>query len=199
MTQLPATPGSKVIRQAEVQHWIDGYAFVAAAKAEAQAQIDLISEIREASCREGYTTGFEQGAREAATLLVTTTARVNDYVAGLDQQLVDLSLSIIAKIFGKFDHAEVVARLVQHALQGFQRERDITISVAPEIAEEVSQRIKAADANEALNISVLADPRLSGTKCVLSNAIAVVDAGLETQLSAIREALVAAPAKDGAA
>lgn len=198
MTQLPAVPGTKIIRQAEVQHWVDGYAFVAAAKAEAQAQMDNMSEIREASRKEGYETGFEQGAREAATLLTATTARVNNYVATLDQQIVDLSLSIITKIFGKFDDADLVARLAQHALQGFQRERNITISVAPDIAEEVSQRIKSEYANESLNITVLADPHLSGTKCVLSNAIAVIDAGLETQLAAIREALVDHPATDGA-
>ncbi|UXN66887.1 type III secretion system stator protein SctL (plasmid) [Phyllobacterium sp. A18/5-2] len=198
MTQLPAVPATKIIRQEEVQHWLDGYAFVAAAKAEAQAQMDKMSEICEASRKEGYQTGFEQGAREAAALLTATTARVNSYVATLDQQIVDLSLSIITKIFGKFDDADLVARLAEHALQGFQRERDITISVAPDIAEEVSQRINSEYAHESLNITVLADPHLRGTKCVLSNAIAVIDAGLETQLAAIREALVDHPAKDGA-
>ncbi len=193
MTQLPATPGQKIIRQSEVQPWIDGYAFLAAARADAQQQMHKMSEVREASRKEGYEAGFAEGARDAGLLLTATTARVNDYVAALDQQFVDLSLSIIARIFGRFDDADLVARLARHALQGFQRERDITLSVAPDIAEDVSQRISSEYADESLNITVLGDPRLSGTKCVLSNAIAVVDASLETQLAAIREALVARP------
>ncbi|MGH6858896.1 MAG: FliH/SctL family protein [Phyllobacterium sp.] len=190
MTELPAKPGPKIVREADVQHWVDGFAFLAATKAEAQAQMDRIHEAREASRKDGYEAGYEQGAQQAAALLATTTARVNDYVATLDRQLVDLSLSIIAKIFGDYDNAELVTKLAVHALQGFQRERDITITVAPDIAEDVSRRIESDYANPSLNITVLADPRLSGTKCVLSNAIAVIDAGLETQLSAIREALV---------
>ncbi|UXN58298.1 FliH/SctL family protein [Phyllobacterium zundukense] len=198
MTELPTMPGSKIIRERDVQHWADGFAFMAATKAEAQAQMDQIHGIREASKKEGFEAGFEQGALEAAALLTTTTARVNEYVAALDQQLVDLSLSIITRIFGKFDDAELVAKLAQHALQGFQRERDITIAVAPDIAEDVSRRIKSEYANPSLNITVVPDPRLSGTKCVLSNAIAVVDAGLETQLAAIREALLATRRHDGA-
>ncbi|MEP7456711.1 FliH/SctL family protein [Phyllobacterium sp. SB3] len=199
MTELPMLPGSKIIREQDVQHWVDGFAFIEATRTEAAAQMDRIHDIREASRKEGYEAGFQQGALEASALLTTTTARVNNYVAALDQQLVDLSLSIISRIFGKFDDAELVAKLAQHALQGFQRERDITITVAPDIAEDVARRIASDYVNPSLNITVLPDPRLSGTKCVLSNAIAVVDAGLETQLSAIREALVAPQRSDGAA
>lgn len=198
MTELPTMPGSKIIREQDVQHWVDGFAFIAATKAEAAAQMDQIHAIREANKKQGFEAGFEQGALEAAALLTTTTARVNDYAAALDQQLVDLSLSIITRIFGKFDDAELVAKLAQHALQGFQRERDITITVAPDIAEDVSRRIQSEYANPSLNITVLPDPRLSGTKCVLSNAIAVVDAGLETQLAAIREALLTPQRHNGA-
>lgn len=198
MSEMPLMPGSKIIREQDVQHWIDGYAFIEATRAEAVAQMEKIHGIQEASRKEGYQAGFQQGALEASALLTTTTARVNDYVAGLDQQLVDLSLSIISRILGKFDDAELVAKLAQHALQGFQRERDITITVAPDIAEDVAQRIASDYVNPSLNITVLPDPRLSGTKCVLSNAIAVVDAGLETQLAAIREALVAPQRQDGA-
>jgi type III secretion protein L len=199
MNELPALPGSKIIREQDARHWIDGFAFVEAAKTEAAAEMDKIRGIQETSRKEGYEAGFQQGAIEASALLTTTTARVNDYVSTLEQQLVDLSLSIISRILGKFDDAELVAKLAQHALQGFQRERDITITVAPDIAEDVAQRIASDYVNPSLKITVLPDPRLSGTKCVLSNAIAVVDAGLETQLAAIREALVASQRSDGAA
>ncbi|EJN03657.1 FliH/SctL family protein [Phyllobacterium sp. YR531] len=198
MTELPRLPGSKIIREQDVQHWIDGFAFIEATRTEAAAQMGKVHGIQEASRKDGYEAGFQQGALEASALLTTTTARVNDYVAALDQQLVDLSLSIISRIFGQFDDAELVAKLAQHALQGFQRERDITITVAPDIAEDVARRIATDYVNPSLNITVLPDPRLSGTKCVLSNAIAVVDAGLETQLAAIREVLVAPQRQDGA-
>lgn len=191
MTQLPPMPGQKIIREAQVEPWIDGYAFLEAARAHAEVQKKEMSDIREESRREGYEAGFKEGARDAAILLTTTTARVNNYVAALDQELASLTLSIVARIFGEFDDADLVVRLVRHALKGFQRERDVTLSVAPGIAEDVSERISREFTDESLNITVLGDPSLSGTKCVLSNAIAVVDASLETQLSAIREALVA--------
>lgn len=199
MTDLPPMPGVKIIREKDVQPWIDAYAFIAGARADAQAEMERIHEIREAGRKEGYEAGFQQGAQQAGALLTTTTARINDYVASLDQQFVDLSLSIIVKVLGKFGDAELVTRLAHHALQSFQRERDITIAVAPDIAEDVARRIKSENTNPSLTLTVVPDPHLNGTQCVLSNAIALVDASLEMQLSAIRQALLSPSRSTGAA
>lgn len=195
MTELPPMPAAKVIKQAAVTPWLDGFAFLNAAEQEAQARLGRADEITEASRQQGYQAGFEQGAKEASALLISTTAQVNNYVAGLDRQLVELSLSIIAKMLGSFDQAELVAKLAKHALQGFQRERDIIIAVAPDIAPVVGEKLQAEHSNPSINFTVVPDPRLTGAQCILSNAIAVVDASLDTQLAAIREAL----SRDGTA
>ncbi len=190
MNDLPSSPTAKILRQGQAEPWLEGFAFLEAAKAEAERQRAEMRQTVEKGRREGYEAGRLAGERQAAALLLKTTADVNAYMAGLDRQIAELSLAIVEKLLGGFDQAELVARLAQQALQSFQHERDVTITVAPAIAERVAELVRQRHTNQSLKITVLADPRLDGSKCVLANAIAVVDAGLDTQLSVIRDALI---------
>ncbi len=190
MNDLPSSPTAKILRQGQAEPWLEGFAFLEAAKTEAERQRAEMRQTVEKGRREGYEAGRLAGERQAAALLLKTTADVNAYMAGLDRQIAELSLAIVEKLLGGFDQAELVARLAQQALQSFQHERDVTITVAPAIAERVAELVRQRHTNQSLKITVLADPRLDGSKCVLANAIAVVDAGLDTQLSVIRDALV---------
>lgn len=190
MNEIPASPTRKILRQAEAEHWLEGFAFLEAAKAQAERELAKVRDVVEESRREGYEAGRIDGERQAAALLVKTTADVNRYMAGLDRQIAELSLAVVEKLLGRFDEAELVARLAQQALQSFQHERDVTITVAPALAERVAELVSRHNTNDMLKIAVLPDPRLDGSKCVLANAVAVVDAGLDTQLSVIRDALL---------
>ncbi|APG87280.1 type III secretion component, YOP proteins translocation protein L (plasmid) [Sinorhizobium americanum CCGM7] len=192
MNELPPSPTRKILRQAEAERWLAGFAFLEAAKAEADRQRAEVRAIVEESRREGYEAGRLDGERQAAALLLKTTADVNAYMAGLDRQIAELSLAVVEKLIGRFDQAELVSRLAQQALQSFQHEREVTITVAPALAERVTELVHRENDSGTLKIAVLADPRLDGSKCVLANAVAVVDAGLDTQLSVIREALLGA-------
>jgi type III secretion protein L len=190
MSELPASPAKKILRRAEGEHWLEGFAFLEAAKTKADQQLAQVREVMEASRKQGYEAGRLEGERQAAALLMKTTADVNAYVAGLDRQIAELSLSIVEKLLGRFDQAELVARLAQQALQSFQHEREVTITVSPALVERVTELVERHNMNAAFKISVLPDPRIDGSKCVLANAVAVVDAGLDTQLSVIRDALL---------
>ncbi|MET4691475.1 FliH/SctL family protein [Sinorhizobium fredii] len=192
MNEIPSSPTSKILRQAEAEHWLEGFAFLEAAKARADRQLAELQDLVEESRKQGYEAGRVEGERQAAALLLRTTAGVNAYMAGLDRQIAELSLAVIEKLLGRFDQAELVAGLAQQALQSFRHERDVTITVAPALAERVAELVQRENSNETLKIAVLADPRLDGSKCVLANAVAVVDAGLDTQLSVIRDALLGA-------
>ncbi|AFL50742.1 type III secretion protein L [Sinorhizobium fredii] len=192
MNDIPSSPTKKILRQAEAEQWLEGFAFLEAAKAAADRQLAGVRDLVEKSRREGYEAGRVEGERQAAALLLRTTAAVNAYMAGLDRQIAELSLAVIEKLLGRFDQAELVARLAQQALQSFQHERDVTITVAPVLAERVAEFVHQHSNNGTLKIAVLPDPRLDANKCVLANAVAVVDAGLDTQLSVIREALLGA-------
>ncbi len=192
MNEIPSSPAGKILRQAESEHWLEGFAFLEAAKAEADRQLAQVRDLVEKSRKQGYEAGRVDGERQAAALLLKTTAEVNAYMTGLDRQIAELSLAVIEKLLGRFDQAELVARLAQQALQSFQHERDVTITVAPALAKRVAELVHSHNSSDTLKIAVLPDPRLDGNKCVLASAVAVVDAGLDTQLSVIRDALLGA-------
>ncbi|KXF75046.1 type III secretion protein [Paramesorhizobium deserti] len=202
MNALPSKPPVKIIRHEDADCWSDGYAFLQAAKQEAERQLSAARDAYEESRRQGFEAGRQEGEREAAALLAGIAAKANRYLAGLDQEVVDLSLAVIEKLLGRYRDAEVVGKLAQQALTAFRREQQVTISVAPHIADEVEKLIGESRPDIAqTGFAVVADARLTGNQCVIATPVAVMSAGLDSQLSVIRAALTAAhqePESDGA-
>ncbi|RCS22718.1 HrpE/YscL family type III secretion apparatus protein [Phyllobacterium salinisoli] len=193
MNALPPKPPVKIIRHEEADYWRDGYALLQAAQQEAERQRVAAREAYEESRRQGLEAGRQEGEHEAAALLAEVTAKANRYLAGLDQQVVDLSLAVVEKLLGRYRDAELVSMLAQQALSAFRREQQVTVSVAPHIADEVEKLIGESRPELAqTGFAVMADPRLTGDQCVIASPVAVMNAGLDSQLSAIRAALTAA-------
>ncbi|GAB1583942.1 MULTISPECIES: type III secretion system stator protein SctL [Phyllobacteriaceae] len=192
MNALPPKPPVKIIRHEDADCWSDGYAFLQAARQEAERQRSAARDAYEESRRQGFETGRQQGEREAAALLAGITAKADRYLAGLDQEVVDLSLAVVEKLLGRFGDAELVGMLARQALSAFRREQQVTISVAPHIADEVEKLIGESYPEPAqAGFAVVADARLTGNQCVIASPVAVMNAGLDSQLSAIRAALAA--------
>jgi len=193
MNALPPKPPVKIIRHEDADCWSDGYAFLQAAKQEADRQRSAAREAFEESRRQGFEAGRQEGEREAAALLADITAKADRYLAGLDQQVVDLSLAVVEKLLGRYRDAELVGMLARQALSAFRREQQVTISVAPSLADEVEKLIGESHPELAQSgFAVVADPRLTGNQCVIASPLAVMNAGLDSQLSVIRAALATA-------
>lgn len=193
MNQLPHAPPQKVIRAAESQSWIDGYAFLDEARKTADSLLNNARQDYEQRCAEGFEAGRTAGEIEIAKLLADTTARVDSYLAGLEREIAELALLIVERIIGQFDELELATALARQALGQFRHERELTINAAPNVAEAIDDLI----ANEfselaSVPITVVSDPNLADGRCVLMTPAAVVDTALDAQLSTVRAALLAA-------
>lgn len=157
MSELPSRPTARILRADEAALWSDGFAFLQAAKAQAE-QLRADSEQWLSSARaEGFESARQAGAEQVAQLLLATQAQVQHYLSSLETSLVDLALGIVREVLGELDTADRVVRSTRQALSAFRQDQALTLWVPPADVDALRQRLKL----EGLAIAVDADEQLS--------------------------------------
>ncbi len=188
--------GGRIVRGPEVDIWQK--AAMTLRKAEDLASSEM---------SRGYTEGHEKGVRDglasvkeknaaAAEQLARTVTAVDRYLGSLESEVADLAMGIVRQVLGTFENADLVARLAGEALANFRRAKHLKITVHPDACAKVRDEVNARVEREglAVTIAVAGDPTMGPTDCRLASEFAIVDADLETQLSALAGAL---PRREG--
>ena len=187
--QLPSRPALRVIRAAQAEQWVDGYAFLQAAKDEAEAiRKDSAAWLDQARA-EGFESARQQGAEQISVLLAETSQQVDGWLAGLEASLADLALNIVREVLDEMDDAERVARCTRKALSAFRQDQALTLFVPRQEVEAVRRRIKA-EQDSLPSIAVESDDQLAAGQARLSSPVGSVELGLEAQLQNLRRALL---------
>lgn len=190
LMSLPRSPGLRIVRREDAQNWIDGYRFIE----EARRQADSLSQNAHAAYEDakarGFAEGREIGSAEAAAMVADTLAKVDRYLGSIETQVAHLSLSIVERILGQLDDAEIVVRAARQALTSLRREKHVTVRVSPQQLEATERALSAWSTAEAgPTLVVEADPQLAPRQCVIATEFAVVDASVDAQLDIVRRAL----------
>lgn len=187
--QLPSRPALRVIRAAQAEQWVDGYAFLQAAKDEAEAiRKDSAAWLDQARA-EGFESARQQGAEQISVLLAETSQQVDGWLAGLEASLADLALNIVREVLDEMDDAERVVRCTRKALSAFRQDQALTLFVPRQEVEAVRRRIKA-EQDSLPSIAVESDDQLAAGQARLSSPVGPVELGLEAQLQNLRRALL---------
>ena len=94
-------------------------------------------------------------------------------------------------MLGEFDGDEMIAKAARNAISQMRRARYFKVSVHPNAADTVRAQLDEIAASAEFPIEVLPDAGLSRHACIVATDIAVLDAGIEAQLSGIQSALKA--------
>lgn len=194
MTDLPTRPASRILRAAEAQRWIDGYAFVEAAREQARQIREQSHQWLEQARAEGFEKARQEGAGQQALLLAQTSAQVNDYLAGLEASLAELALGIARQVLGELDERERLLRCAAQALSAFRQDQRLTLLVPRSEVEGLRQRI-AQEPGALRDLNIEGDDQLQSGQARLVSPAGSVELGLEEQLDNLRRALL--PLADG--
>jgi type III secretion protein L len=186
---LPSRPASRIIRAAQAEHWVDGYAFLQAAKDQAQAIRKDSADWLEQARAEGFESARQQGAEQISVLLAQTSQQVDGWLAGLETSLADLALNIVREVLDEMDDAERVVRCTRKALSAFRQDHALTLFVPRQEVDAVRRRIKA-EQDSLPGIAVESDDQLSAGQARLSSPVGSVELGLEAQLQNLRRTLL---------
>lgn len=189
MGSLPNRPASRILRAAEADQWIDGYAFLQAARDEAErVRRDSVRSLQDAR-DQGFAEARRQGDAQVIERLAQATAQVDAYLAGLETALVDLALGVVRQVLDDLDHLELLLGCTRKALQGFRRDQQMTLFVPPSELDALRERLNS-DPLDWPALALESDTRLAAGQARLGGPVGWVDIGLEAQLENIRRSLL---------
>lgn len=178
MTAPAALKPGRILRAAELGQHLAADAVVQAAERQAAA-------IRAEAKRAGFAEGRAEGLAAATRMVAETAAELRRQSAALERALAEAIADGVAAVLGSVPAPERVAMAAAHALAGINERGRLLVRVPPDAAEAVRARLDGA----AEQLTVLADPALTGDRCVVEGPGGSTDAGIPTQLSALRAAL----------
>lgn len=183
-------PAARVLRAAEYLAWADAGQLMAQARARADEIIGGFQAAFEAERRRGYDEGHEAALLDQAEKMIETVGRTVEYFAGVENEMVELVMSAVRKVVDGFDDREKVMAVVRNALAVVRNQKQMTLRLNPAEVDTVRERI-----NDLLAaypgvgyLDILADGRLARGACILESEIGMVEASLEGQIQALRQA-----------
>jgi type III secretion protein L len=191
LDDLPAEPGTRIVRAADAAAWQDGFRFLEAVR-EAAGKVEESARAAYAAAYEkGYADGRAAGAIEASRMVRDTTFAVDRYLARLENEVGALALSVVRRVLGELDVTELVARAAAQALGEFRHAKSLRVAVHPAAVDRVNAALAALTQVD-VPVTVDSDPTLDLGACIVASDFAVVDASIEVQLRALAEGLALA-------
>jgi type III secretion protein L len=181
LDDLPAEPGTRIVRAAQADAWQDGYTFLAAVRETASKVDENARSTYAVASEKGYAEGRDAGAFEASRLVRDTTLAVDRYLAKLESEIGALAISVVQRIVGELDVTDLVARAANQALTEFRQEQKLKVTVHPAAV----GRVRTALDADRLAVTIESDPGLDEGACIVASDFAVIDASIDVQLRAL--------------
>jgi type III secretion protein L len=188
---IKAAEATQLLRSEEIRAAAETEAGTILANAKAQAT-ELIASaqqdadaVREQARREGLATGEAQ----VQDLLFEIAEKSVNSLERTEAGFIDLGIEVARRVIGALDANEATVRTAMRGLGLAARSSFVRLRVAPEAVNTVSERVKAL-APPGLQIDVVADARVAHPGAVLETDTGLIDATIDSQLDAIRRALV---------
>ena len=181
-------PAGALVRGAELGAWASASGALRDARAGAESILASAHAARDAERRRGYAEGYGEGAERAAALIARATADAAARLDRIEAALPELVADTIARILGSFDVRDLVVPAVSQAMGQLRRGASATVRASPSCVEPL-HTLLAETGGEAIRLEP--DPGLADGRCVLSSELGDVELGIEAQLRALRQGLLA--------
>lgn len=183
-------PSRKIIRFAEVAALNDAQRMLAAANAQAEAIVSQAHAAFEAERQRGYEEGVEEAKLEQAEQMIENVSRTIDYFGKVESRMVELVMQALRKIISDFSDEERVLMTVKNVLSVVRNQKQMTLRLNPNQVDMVKARVNDLLANYpgVGYLDIVADSRLKPDSCILESDIGLVEASMEGQLDALKNA-----------
>jgi len=142
---------------------------------------------------DGRAAGVAHAQSEAVKHVLEAQKQARELVAASESRIVELAVSIVARIAPRLDQGELVAALAAEGLAALREERHISIrisSAADKCTRAMLDRWQAAHP-EVETVELVIDPQLDPMACVVETELGRIEVGLSAQLESIRTTLAA--------
>jgi type III secretion protein L len=140
---------------------------------------------------DGRAAGLANAQSEAVKHVLEAQKQARELVAASELRIVELAVSIVARIAPRLDQGELVAALAAEGLAAIQEERHVCVrisSAAEKATRAMLDRWQLAHP-EVETIDMVIDPSLDPMVCVIETELGRIEVGLPVQLETVRTAL----------
>jgi type III secretion protein L len=183
-----ATTGS-VLSAKDVKAWQDAFDFLNEAEKQIAEQKQQAEETASSLYASERARGYEEGKAEAISLIAETTLKVDRYLQSIEPQVAKLAMSVVHRVLGNFDTRDLVAAAAGQAIADLRREKRLTVTVHPDVVESVSREFARLGVSARMEVTIEGNPTFDPTACIIASELAVIDASIKTQLTAIAKAI----------
>lgn len=189
---IEAAPGTKIVRHEELLQLMQAQELIDQSRLEAQKIVEEAQKTYDERFEQGLQEGREEGRSEYSLKIMDMVIEQLDSLEGLEKQIVEVTCKAVEKIIGQFDGSQIAVRIVHRGLNAVRGEKRILVRVSLQdeaaVREDLRAFLLSADGSQGY-IEVMGDPNLNRCDCILETAMGVVEAGLNTQLKNLRQAL----------
>lgn len=140
------------------------------------------------SIQRGLEEGQERANRQASEQMVLFAGRINDTLAKMEEELVELVTQAVRKVVRNIPIEDQVREAVLGGIELVRGSHKLLVRVHPHQQAAVAAQLDAIP-HRFKSLEVVGDPELKTDDCILESDIGIVNAGLEPQLQIIEQAL----------
>lgn len=179
-----------VLRHEDLQAWVDAQALLEHARQEAAAIVAGAQDAFEAERVKGYAEGREAALLDQSEKMIETVGRTVDYFASVENEMIDLVMQAVRRVVDGFDDKERVMIVVRNALAVVRNQKQMTLRLHPDQVDVVREQVNGLLAlyPGIGYLDIVADGRLGKGACILESEIGMVEASLDGQVQALRNA-----------
>jgi type III secretion protein L len=146
------------------------------------------SRLKLESIEHGLNKGAEQAKAKMAKQILNSASSLTSQIADIEKDLSQVVLSAVQKIINDFDDEELVFEAVKKGLQPVYSSQKVSIRVNPQIIPSLSSKLEDFEHDIAF-LEITSDENLTSTDCIIESDIGIVDASINSQLTAIEKAV----------
>lgn len=188
--QISVIEGSPVLKASDYACVLEANRTLDEAKRQAEKIVREAQELYESERKRGFEEGLLEAKLEMTEQMISTVEQTVEYLAAVEQDIVDVVGDALEKVIGQIDRDDLIAKTVTYALQVVRSEKSVTVRVAPQSVAGLKAKLNEILASypAIIELQIQPDSRLDARGCIIESPIGIVDASLDVQLSALRKA-----------
>ena len=189
---LSAPAGKNFLKAEEYGQLLKANEILDAAHITASETIAQAHEIYEINKKKGYEDGLTEGRLEHAQKIMDTAIEAIEFFGTMENTIAKLVIECLEKVIEAIDKEELVLEIVKSGLAIARNEKRVVVRVCEDdldaVQNSLSSLLQTYPGISFLDIA--ADSRLKRGACLIESELGVVDSSLETQLEAIKRAIL---------
>jgi type III secretion protein L len=184
-------PAGPILKAADFSALAEARTILEKAAAEAATITARAADELAAEKKRGYDAGYAEARQAAAEDVFERVERGINFYQHLQENIGELVTSAVEAIVGQCDHEQLLRTNLARVLKLARGQTFLTLKVSPAQTAQVQAQMNEILARSPVleHLEVKADPTVSPGGCILVSEVGVVDATLDTQLEAVRQAI----------